>query len=298
MWFATDHGVARYNGKEFKSYTISDGLLDNTVLRMCEDRKGRIWFVSQSNELCYWQNDSICTTPASDAFRSQTNSYNVVSRIYLDSLDNIWISGRTNIFFADAKQNYREFKELVSKGKDSTYTYELRIVDKTVLFGYNVRNKAYKYLGQPVVNLSFNYHKNGTPDRIIPFTVTKAMATLPFINGAFGYRAKTDTYYFSEDSLIVSIHNGSINSNRLGRSIINIVTDRNDDIWVCFHKGGVAFYKDGDFNREPITFLQHVSVDDVEVDHEGGIWIAALEKGIYYVPSSSILFLFTRMFLT
>ena len=287
MWFATDHGVARYNGKEFKSYTTSDGLLDNTVLRMCEDSKGRIWFVSQSNELCYWQNDSICTTPASEAFRSKTNSLNVVSKIYLDSLDNIWISGRANIFFSDAKQHYREFTELVPN--DSTYTYELRIVDKTVLFGYNIRNKTYKYIDQPAIKLLINYHKNAAPDHVVPFNVTKAMAALPFINGAFGYRAKSDTYYFSEDSLIVWVHNDSMSSKRLGGSIINIVTDRNDDVWVCFHKRGVAFYKDGDFNREPITFLQHVSVDDVEVDHEGGIWIATLEKGVYYVPSSSIL---------
>src|SRR3569832_522018 len=65
MWFSTDHGVCRYNGKEFTTYTTADGLLDYTVLRMCEDKKGNIWFASQSNELCYWHKGSIYKTPAS-----------------------------------------------------------------------------------------------------------------------------------------------------------------------------------------------------------------------------------------
>jgi ligand-binding sensor domain-containing protein len=85
MWFATDHGVARYNGKEFTPYTIANGLLDNTVLRMTEDSKGRIWFLSQSNEICYWQNDSIYKSPLSNLFRANIIGSNyVVSSFFID----------------------------------------------------------------------------------------------------------------------------------------------------------------------------------------------------------------------
>ena len=48
MWFATDRGVARFNGYEFHTFTTNDGLTDNTVFRLFEDYNGRIWMYSFS----------------------------------------------------------------------------------------------------------------------------------------------------------------------------------------------------------------------------------------------------------
>ena len=39
LWFATDHGVCKYNGYEFKTFTTADGLTDNTVFKIFLDRK-------------------------------------------------------------------------------------------------------------------------------------------------------------------------------------------------------------------------------------------------------------------
>ncbi|MEL6638869.1 MAG: two-component regulator propeller domain-containing protein [Bacteroidota bacterium] len=43
LWFATDRGVARYDGQQFQCYSIQDGLTDNSVLGLHEDQWGRIW---------------------------------------------------------------------------------------------------------------------------------------------------------------------------------------------------------------------------------------------------------------
>ena len=39
MWFATDHGVTRYNGYEFETFNLPD----NSIMGLYEDWKGRIW---------------------------------------------------------------------------------------------------------------------------------------------------------------------------------------------------------------------------------------------------------------
>ncbi|MBL0073094.1 MAG: hypothetical protein IPP34_15360 [Bacteroidetes bacterium] len=44
MWFGTDAGVSRFDGKEFVNYGVQDGVSDSDVLRIFEDSKGRIWF--------------------------------------------------------------------------------------------------------------------------------------------------------------------------------------------------------------------------------------------------------------
>jgi ligand-binding sensor domain-containing protein len=42
MWITTDHGVARFDGYEFKVFTTKDGLEDNTVFNLFEYVKGKI----------------------------------------------------------------------------------------------------------------------------------------------------------------------------------------------------------------------------------------------------------------
>ena len=55
MWFATNNGVSRFNGYEFENFSINDGLPDNTVFEIYEDKKGRIWFVTLTNKLFYYE---------------------------------------------------------------------------------------------------------------------------------------------------------------------------------------------------------------------------------------------------
>jgi ligand-binding sensor domain-containing protein len=52
LWFGTtDEGVYRYDGRGFTQYTVADGLSSNTVWSILEDRRGGIWFGTDSG-LC------------------------------------------------------------------------------------------------------------------------------------------------------------------------------------------------------------------------------------------------------
>jgi ligand-binding sensor domain-containing protein len=45
LWFATtDSGVYNYNGKSFQHFTTREGLANNLVMCICEDKAGVIWF--------------------------------------------------------------------------------------------------------------------------------------------------------------------------------------------------------------------------------------------------------------
>ena len=43
LWFATDKGIARYNGIRFETFTTFDGMPDNEVFLFKEDNEGRLW---------------------------------------------------------------------------------------------------------------------------------------------------------------------------------------------------------------------------------------------------------------
>jgi ligand-binding sensor domain-containing protein len=43
IWFASDHGVIKYDGNSFQTYTTVDGLLDNSISRIIIDNNNDVW---------------------------------------------------------------------------------------------------------------------------------------------------------------------------------------------------------------------------------------------------------------
>ena len=46
LWFASTHGVSRYDGAFFRSFGQADGLASDDVRAVLPDRSGRIWFAT------------------------------------------------------------------------------------------------------------------------------------------------------------------------------------------------------------------------------------------------------------
>ena len=59
MWFATENGLSRFDGKDFKTFTTKDGLPDNEILRLFVDSKGRLWIMPFKSSLCYYYKGKI-----------------------------------------------------------------------------------------------------------------------------------------------------------------------------------------------------------------------------------------------
>jgi ligand-binding sensor domain-containing protein len=54
MWFATENGLSRFDGKNFKTFTTKDGLPDNEILKLFIDSKGRVWIMPFRPSICYY----------------------------------------------------------------------------------------------------------------------------------------------------------------------------------------------------------------------------------------------------
>lgn len=59
LWFATDHGVSRYNGKQWITYREEDGLVNNHVFGIDVDHQNQIWATTTHGASVYdgqtWQ---------------------------------------------------------------------------------------------------------------------------------------------------------------------------------------------------------------------------------------------------
>lgn len=282
IWFATDHGICRYNGKDFTTYTIADGLPDNTIFRMCEDPQGRIWFASQSNELCYWDKGAIHQTPASGALHKVLASGGIVKDIFIDSLNKIWVNTQTISLYSEAKSNYAEFRRTDSSSNSNCHLIEIN--KKRIHF--DITNNSQRKQTGPNTYLAkiHSYHVD-QPKNFREYTVESPDRMDAIAKGMTG----NGDFLLGVDSLLYTFSNGAIIQKNLKKIIIKIVTDAKNNIWICYLKGGVDYFKGGDLTKTPISLLTTYSVDDVCIDHEGGVWAATLENGVFYMPSTSIL---------
>ncbi|HXS38444.1 MAG TPA: histidine kinase [Flavipsychrobacter sp.] len=57
LWIATEKGAVKYNGYEFKVFNQSDGVLNEDIWELCEDKQGRMWLSNISDEIGYVYNN-------------------------------------------------------------------------------------------------------------------------------------------------------------------------------------------------------------------------------------------------
>lgn len=286
MWFSTDHGVARFDGKEFTTYTTSEGLADNTVLKMCEDRKGRVWFASQSMELCYWEKGVIHKSPASETMRKNMVSSYVPSRLYVDSADNIWVNSMQERFCIKAEKNYTTFvKTLLTN--PSTFA-QLVLIENVPMV--NLGKYTKKNVKEGVQrSVEFNCHKINEADHYFYSYIKKEDVRIP-IYITPNTVSKKNVFYIGLNNLLFIFEQGKVTKQKkFPHAILSLVVDKNNDLWIGFRRGGACCYKQCDLDTRPVALQEECSASDIYTDHEGGIWIASLEKGVIYIPSPSIL---------
>jgi ligand-binding sensor domain-containing protein len=98
LWFAsTDSGVYNYNGKTFKHFTTREGLADNRVMCIYEDKAGNIWFATGGGASRY----------DGKSFQNFTTkeglSTNDLTTIMEDKTGKLWFGTRGEPCFYDGK---------------------------------------------------------------------------------------------------------------------------------------------------------------------------------------------------
>ena len=268
VWIATDRGVSKYNGVEFQNFTIRDGLSDNTVFGFYEDYLKRIWFRTYSGALSYYQNDSIHHYKY-NAILMQEMGRSILTKIYLDSLDNLWFSsvmpgkaGRIN--------NQGEIF-MLDKGTDE-YLFLYPVSDSEYLLGYTPRSAKI---------------------RTIKIKDTKYdVEVSSLIKGSprFSYTHWQGQVLISINRDIFRFYNGVIDKVFTSEAgIIGLTVDSDNFLWVSFFDGGVKRFSGNQFKVfDEIAFLKTESVGNVLKDSEGGHWFSTLAHGVYYVPNIEI----------
>ncbi|GAB2583621.1 hypothetical protein GCM10027190_36050 [Spirosoma areae] len=115
IWFAsTDSGAFYYNGKSFQHFTTTEGLADNRVMSVYEDKAGIIW-LGTGNGLSRYDGKSFrnFTSPNAPLFYKEGHWNNEINTIIEDKTGKLWVGTRGDAFVYDGKK----FTTLIHEGE-------------------------------------------------------------------------------------------------------------------------------------------------------------------------------------
>lgn len=88
LWFSTNgHGVFKFDGTSFNQLSSKEGLADDSVDQILEDKKGNVWFGTRNGGLSCYNGKTFVNYTQNDSIGN-----NEVCSIYEDTKGNIWFS--------------------------------------------------------------------------------------------------------------------------------------------------------------------------------------------------------------
>mgnify|MGYP000489320882 CR=1 FL=1 len=119
IWFATQVGASRFDGKEFKNFYVADGLPDNYVNCLMSDSKGRIWFGTDGGGLGRKEGNNWKTFKKEDGLIDDH-----IEKLYEDRTGTIWVMthyGISRITADDCLFSYDKKNGLIHNNVISMY---------------------------------------------------------------------------------------------------------------------------------------------------------------------------------
>ena len=263
MWFATETGLSRFDGSQFRNFTLEDGLPDNEILKLFVDSKNRIWMMPYRNTICYYYHGKI-HTQANDSLLKSIHLANPVISMAEDAHGNVLIMETNGTYLVRADGTCKQIQEL--KGKEfsniraglnsrGNFTYTTTALDDFIL--YEVVN------GKPMPSRSLFEFTPNSPSSMILSPDLEAMGKKQRLF------VSTPSYNFN-----LPLPENFISLSRLPGNTLAVNTATGSFMYNT--KNGAIID----------TFADGRSISAVAEDHEGNWWFCTLGQGVYRLISS------------
>lgn len=271
MWFATDRGVVKFNGYEFKTFTTKDGLTDNVIFYLFQDFKKRIWMISFSGNIFIYENNTISSYKYNSTIRLFIKG-SFQLEISVDSLENVYVASFFGEFLIDPNGVVRK-----------TYDYDNRkgIIKLLIDDSQNHRSPvALGFVTEPwKFHVLYHLHPLGVDSIPLPEVVTGRMRTVLRKNKALLFSLGKNLYELKNKKVIHLAKSDS--------EIINLYEDSNESLWLCTMKG-LVMYSETNCYTDHYTYLTGKYISDITEDREKGFWVTTIDDGVYYLINKNV----------
>ncbi|MCD6112611.1 MAG: histidine kinase [Bacteroidales bacterium] len=265
IWLATNYGVCKFDGYSFITYTTQNGLAANSTINIYQGKNGKLWFLSYSGFLSYYENGEIYKYSLNDSIIEKGDIYFTKS-IKVDTLDIIWFK---------SKKSHKICK-ISPDNKIEEIDTILNIQNNYNLLFNDICDK--KNINRILDELNTdNSQKSNTDNYSLDFP-SETEEEYYIINNK--YYKILDDYKLHQVSKPQIIYN---NLHFLCKT--NLYKEKNGNIWIRKEYDGVYLYKENELDKRPVRFFKNLRVTRVLKDAEKNYWFSTEGDGLFLVPS-------------
>jgi Histidine kinase/Y_Y_Y domain/Two component regulator propeller len=271
LWFATDRGVARFDGSHFVTYSVNDGIEGNVVNDIFTAPNGDVWIEADAKRLYRF------TGSGFEAYR-----YNHLIEKAARNSSAVWI-GQVQF-----ENNYPAWfstrnSGLLYIGADGNVQVDSSRYATNMLAYSNEKQLAYYY---QLTNPNPLQKKRGNEF----YFKGKNYKSLPSSTCMYYKRRNGSVLVSFSDNLFELRDNQVINHCKYPNFITALFEDSRQQLWVTTYGIGTRVYPPQAFpgKGNGKMYFSSNRISSVTEDREGGYWFCSYEKGVFYVPDLSI----------
>ncbi len=260
IWFATDRGLTRYDGYQFKTYTTDQTSRAGTDI--CQDKLGRIWYMNFDGFLYYVENDQLKAFAQNEPIGY--HRYGI----------------KDNWLFVVQKYGIDVF-DIRTKKRARFYPVESAGIGSTVLTG-----KGFMVLGKESFLIDFDLKKQ----KISPFQ-SAGIEKVPSVFLQFGNQTLLVNKTLGSTN-VFQIRNNQLTSLFAvsTEDYVHSASVTSEAYWLCTPHGVYGYYHNGKPWNNGLPFFKSQSISHVLEDYEGNLWVSTTSEGVLFVPNARMIF--------
>ncbi len=274
IWVSSWHGITTFDGSEFKVYLENEGLDDRVALRTILGPNGKVWAMTYSGRLFYFENNRFHPYQYNDTIKS------------LLRRDHVWhfqMDEHENIYFG---HKYYGLWQIDSSGIlqnliDSTLVHGglgVWIPETMPPISFGIKNVSMKILPDSVLLFDQDFNLTHT----LPFQFD---GQTPEFRSFVSHKQNGEiTLSFGTYVIRIPHHKKSFSFYK-AKNLVNMFVENEEDLWVVTRKAGLLRFGKGNLDRvEPQSLFIKEDINSITMDREGGIWAGVYLKGLWYIP--------------
>ncbi|MBS1743707.1 MAG: histidine kinase [Bacteroidetes bacterium] len=274
LWFATETGVSRFDGTNFKNFTTKDGLPDNEILKLFSDSKGRVWMMPFKSSICYYYKGKIYNEK-NDALIRSIKIGEYIENIFEDKQGNIILAEFRKVTIVYASGAVVSIKNIADSSKAMAFG------------GFNNRNNLIIHVDHghyELIPVKQNKHEFRKIDLGFDFWATQSA---PFYNNdhLIIYPDNFKNVFYKNNLIIKNLATSAIDSVVIKETYNNISYINDSLIFFDTPTGSILY----SFSERKVKgrFLENEEVSSTLADNESNIWFTTLTRGIYRLSSEA-----------
>src|SRR5579859_2839791 len=286
IWFATDQGVSRFDGRNFRNYTREDGLPDNDILKLYLDRFDNVWFLSFIGIPSVLYHDSIISFNNCRGVRSicEDTRNDCIQLMMADEL-----SGTNGCYRGPDHPGRWKFSPDITS-MNVAYPHPLLRVSTPgntdfFLSGRGVAAGETLKVKEGGVTASFLFNRNDK--EFSPFARQWGCSVLS--NGRSIVFLAVDSAYYSDIgrlSPLFSLRSLVSRQNLTIPEVNDVFGEDDSTLWICTRNYGLLRVRNFLDSRHTVDefFPGHFCTSMIR-DREGGYWVTTYSDGVFYCPN-------------